>query len=294
MFTIYSTEKNKEASSHFAKKLGFKVEIADIVNFNCHEELLYLNSSEQIEQHGIIIHELWPHPEQKIIELLLLLDLLESKGLKSATLIVPYIPYLRQDRELKNNAAIASRMLFKLFEHTAISKIISIDCHSEKAMSYFSKEFINLSPANFFAGILQKQIKDLSDSLVISPDKGSAKRAENLANLLKIPYQVLSKERKSDRIEITGFNSDKKYKNIIIIDDILDTGNTIKSTIERLQNYAEEIVICVTHLLNQEGVKLIESLGNNIKVITTNSTHYGDHNKYKNIREIFENHYLFI
>ncbi len=293
MFTIYSTEKNKEASYSLAEKLNFKVEIANIDNFNCKEKLLYLNT-EQIEEKAIIIHELWPCPEQKIIELLLLLDLLESKGLKSATLVVPYIPYLRQDRELKNNAAIASRMLFRLFDHTAISKIMSIDCHSEKAISYCRKEFINLSPASFFAQILRKKITDFTNTIIISPDEGSSQRAENLANLLKTPYQALSKSRNSDKIEITGFNSDKKYQNIIIIDDILDTGNTIKSTIEALNNNYEKLTICITHLLNENSLNSIKMINDKIAFITTNSTNYLDMNIYENIWQIFNDNFLYM
>lgn len=178
-------------------------------------------------------------------------------------------------------------MLFRLFEHTAISKIISIDCHSEKAISYFSKEFINLSPASFFAQILQSKFKDFTNTIIISPDKGSAQRAENLANILRLPYQALNKVRKNNKIEITGLSGDKNYANIIIIDDILDSGNTIKSTIEALNNNYEKITICITHLLDQNSLNSIKAINEKIEFITTNSTNYANLTSSKNIWDLF-------
>ena len=292
MFIIYSTSSNKEAATYLARKLNFGLQIAEITNFHCKEKLLSLSSG-QIEPHAIIAHELWPQSNEKIIELLLLLDALESKGLKSATLIVPYIPYLRQDRELEKNTSTGSRMIAKLLKNTIIDKIISVDCHSERAISYFDHKFINIDPAPFFANILQTKISNLKKSIIISPDKGSASRAKNLSKILDIPYLVLHKKRENGVVKTSGFSTQDHYKTIIIIDDILDSGNTMRSTIEALKNSSDSIIICITHQLSNESMNSIEKLDQNIKIISTNSTDYGQKNPGENIWEIFCNPELY-
>jgi len=202
MKAIFCLEENYEPASEIAKEHGLEIITALCKEFSGGEVLLSFDEIPVVDE-AIIVHQLYPNPADKIIELLLMIDALENNGIKKAILISAYIPYLRQDRELAENSAIASRMLSKIIDSSIIKKIITVDCHSQKALDFFKCEIVNLDSSEFFAGLLQDKI---SDAVVISPDQGSNHRAAKLASLLDFSYVILDKTRSDGRVVVQALD----------------------------------------------------------------------------------------
>lgn len=222
MKAIFCLEENYEPASLVAKAYGLEVIIASCKKFSGREVLLSFDKIPTVDE-AIIVHQLFPNPADKIIELLLMIDALENNGIKKATLISAYIPYLRQDRELAENSAVASRMLAKIIDSSIINKIITVDCHSQKGIDFFKTEIVNLDPSEFFAGILHDKI---SDSIVISPDLGSCNRAAKLSELLDLPYVVLEKTRSEGGVVVQALDRHSEVVRSTVVESSLQVYNS--------------------------------------------------------------------
>ena len=255
---LYCSEDEQEARE-FANKISAKLVKYEIKNFTGNEKFLKVNQNIDFNEAIYIYKSFWPAPNDKIMELVLLLDLLESNGAKNIRLIIPFIPYLRQDREVLSNSSVGARALARLLRSFNIEEIITYDAHSENSMSFFEGKITNLNYYELFASRISKENFDQENSIVISPDQGSKFRAKNLAELLSVKYCALTKKRIGSEVVITGFDNSRIWDQVIIIDDIIDTGGTILSTIELISECSKKITICISHIVNIEAINKIKN-----------------------------------
>ncbi len=289
MMKIISTPQNYNAALDVQQIVKKEIISPSIENFCGDEKILFFNKDIEIPNSAIIVHSLWPNTNDNLIELLLLLDCLENSGTKQVTLITPYLPFLRQDRQLKNKSSIGSKVLAKLLSNIIINNIITLDVHSKNAINFFGDILINIEISDFFAEKIKKIIPQESQNMiVVSPDSGSIHRAKNLADLLDIDYLALSKLRTQASVEISGFPANKKFEIVIIIDDIIDSGSTILSCINHIKSNVTKIIICATHIIDLAVLEKIKNAKENIEIITTNSTNYN--NKFNNIYPLLAQH----
>lgn len=191
-----------------------------------------------------------------IMKTLLTIDAVKSSGSKSITLVLPFMPYVRQDKQDYERASIGSRLISKMIASCGIDNIISIDLHSTSIVSLYSMPFIHLSANDLFKSYITQL--NIDDICIASPDEGGVKRANKFKNKIECDnFVMLTKIRKSaNEVDSMNLIGDVTNKNVIIVDDMIDTGGTICMASDILyKNGAKSVRCLVTHaLLNGDAI----------------------------------------
>jgi ribose-phosphate pyrophosphokinase len=202
-----------------------------------------------------------------IIDLALILDSLSSYDIKSIILLIPYMPYSRQDKRVRVGDSLGIKVIADILNSFNINKIITFDLHSTNSIDFFKAQIINLTPDIIFFEQLKKHSPQ--DTIVIAPDQGSLNRAKAVAKIIGCDVISTTKKRFNDSID-HQLEVEIKKDNIVIIDDIIDSGKTIASLIKQIKtNDIKSIYIYTTHILNPYSISSL--LDNNLvkKIYTT-------------------------
>lgn len=211
-------------------------------------------------------------PSELLIRILMAVDTLEHNGYKDINLIIPYFPFSRQDRERLDARAVASRMISRLFNAMPIKRILSFDLHNSLITTYFKAELLDLTMLDAFVNYFTKL--ELQDVVIVAPDYGRFSAAKYVASAFNnAPYVLIHKERdNSGNVHVTKIEGDVAGKTALIIEDIIDTGNTLVSAVSALiANGVKEIYVAATHgVFSGHALKNIKALGVK-KIIVTNT-----------------------
>ncbi len=185
-----------------------------------------------------------------LMELLIMVDALKRASALSVTAVVPYYGYARQDRKARARDPITAKLVANLMTVSGIDRLVSIDMHVSQLQGFFDIPVDHLQAFPVFVDYLKKKYKDeISNFTVVSPDVGGVKRARKFAGKLDVPLAILDKRRPKDNVaEIVNIIGEVKGRDIILVDDIIDTGGSVSKGAKFLKNAgAKRIVICVTH-----------------------------------------------
>ena len=197
-----------------------------------------------------IYHRLYPEPEKRIFELLLILSRVKDKT-KKIELCVPYLPYARQDRESKVGEVVSADALCSLLKSHGVKKLITYDCHFLPKPGNFRRSglFIeNKSSGGILVAYARKYFGK-EKFAVVSPDEGSSYFIENsLGHSLKKRRKRNAKHGLETDIHKIDGHADVKDKNVCILDDIIATGGTIMYAARHLKELgAKKIIVGATH-----------------------------------------------
>jgi len=186
-------------------------------------------------------------PDANLFSTLLLAHTLRKEGARRITGVLPYLAYSRQDKN-KWGQSLAAAWTGELAGASGFNCVITVDAHSSEAERLFPIPLISLSPANIFATALASY--QLSGATIVAPDRGAVARCEALAaaaGMLPGAIAWFEKHRVDTGIEHAAFNGEVGTQ-VVIVDDILDTGATLISACQRLLCAGvEDIEIMVTH-----------------------------------------------
>lgn len=243
------------------------------------------------KKHIYFIHDSSKNPQQWWIELLLIKDLLLSASVESITFVLPNMLYSRQDRKHKSRVPISSRALANSIS-SGISRIITIDLHSPQIQNAYPA---NVPVDNLYSFpevvryITQKHLKDVENLVVVSPDTGGVDRAKSFLRRLEelnessfkkrnYSFALISKTRAKPG-EISGMQlvGDVSGKDILIVDDIIDTGGTLCRASELLKQKGARKLFCyATHGIFSAGE---EKISNAFDVVMTSNSHIQENKK---------------
>jgi ribose-phosphate pyrophosphokinase len=216
-----------------------------------------------------------------IMELLIIIDALKRSAANKINVVIPYYGYARQDRKEGALSPITAKLVADILEKAGATRILTLDLHSDQTQGFFNIPVENLNATEVIANYFNK--KNLTDVVVASPDMGGAKRARKMAQLMNdAPLVLVDKRRPAPNIsEIMHIVGDVKDKNVIIIDDMIDTGGTITSAADAFINGgAKNVYVCATHavLSTDLAIKRLES--DSIKeVVVCNTMEIPTHKK---------------
>ena len=223
-------------------------------NFFADGERLYLLRQEVAGQTLAIIASVLPAPES-LFDLLALHRLLRENGAAEIALIVPYLGYARQDRQERQGTADIGVMVAELLRQMGTAKLIVCDVHSESIRHALGPSLGEWSALPLFAAALAKQ----PPAVVIAPDAGSVPRARRLAALLSPQPEIalIEKVRPRPNVAIAKrLQGDIRGKQVLIIDDMIDTGGTIVEAVRLVaENGAAAIRIAATHGIFSGGAR---------------------------------------
>ena len=211
-------------------------------------------------------------PAENTLELIILINTLKENGAKKIIVLMPYFGYGKQDKMKYSGDAMSVKLMANIIDLVGADKIIALDLHSEMAGSYF-KKLKHLSAVDTLAAYF-KNI-GLKKTVIISPDKGGIERAKRFASCLKIKkIVVIEKYRpKVDENKVIKIKGRVKGRNIIIVDDMTQTGGTLIESAKALKKEgAGDIYIALTHLVpTGPAIKNLEKDRNIKKIVVTDS-----------------------
>jgi ribose-phosphate pyrophosphokinase len=240
MFLI-SGSASKSIANDLSKIADIKQ--ADVDNFRFPDGELYIRIKESVENEEIIIIQT-TYPDEKLIELFLILDACRQSNTKKITVVIPYFGYARQDKQFKSGEPISASLFASLISKFA-DEVITIDLHKQYITDFFSIPIKNISAIPAIADYLHSKKIDL----VLAPDKGAFTNAKKAAEILKCDVDYLEKTRiDGTTIKIAPKNLDVTDKKVAIIDDIISTGGTMATAIKELKNqHAAKVYVACTH-----------------------------------------------
>lgn len=270
---IFHLSANKKLAHEIASILKLSLGEVEIEKFS-DGEIMCRNLSNVRGKDVYIIQSTAEPAQDNIFEILIFADSLLNSEAKSVNLVIPYFGYSRQDRIARSGEPITAKVLAKIYQAVGISKVITVDLHTQQIQGFFSCPVINIDTAEFFGSYMARFLSELNinhkDVVVVAPDHGSALRARDAGSMFNgASIAFIDKRRpapnKSEVINVVG---DVKNKTCVIIDDIIDTCGTINNAFESLIAHgAKEVYICASH-----GVFSSGSLDERIKGIFITDT----------------------
>lgn len=220
--------------------------------------------------------------EKNLMELVLMVDALKRASARSITAVIPYFGYSRQDRRVRSaRVPISAKVIADMLSEVGISRIITLDIHSEQIQGFFSFPVDNIYTANIMVKSLLEKY-DVEDLQVVSPDTGGVIRARSVAKTLGVQdLAIIDKRReKANESEVINLIGDVEGKVCIVPDDLIDTAGTLSNASHALKDKgAKEIIAYITHpVLSGDAIKNLNNSAID-KLVVSNSIDIGDKSK---------------
>ncbi|MFH1187928.1 MAG: ribose-phosphate pyrophosphokinase [bacterium] len=256
---LISGTSNPQLAGDIAKNLGVELTPTTIKQFNDGET--YARINESVRGSSVFIIQSTSTPvNDNLMELLITIDALKRASAGEITAVIPYYGYSRQDRKSTSREPITAKLAASMLETAGADRVVTIDLHVDQIQGFFNVPSDNLTAMPILAkAIAEKKLKDV---VVVAPDAGSATRARRLADLLLADIAIINKRRtahgESKVMELIG---DVKNKNVILLDDMIDTGGTIANAAAELKKQgANDVYICATHaIFSKDAVQKLDS-----------------------------------
>jgi ribose-phosphate pyrophosphokinase len=188
------------------------------------------------------------HPSSdNLMEMLLMLDAAKRASARHITAVMPYFGWARQDRKDKPRVPIGAKMIAKLLETAGATRIITMDLHADQIQGFFEKPVDHLFASSIFVPYIQSL--NLDNLTIASPDMGGSKRAYAYSKFLKSDVVICYKQRqKANVISHMELIGDVNGKNVILVDDMVDTAGTLTKAAElMIERGAKSVRAVCTH-----------------------------------------------
>jgi ribose-phosphate pyrophosphokinase len=258
-----------DLANNIAKRLGAQLTVASLRIFSDGESNIKLS---KVGKNCVIVQSTHPPTDTHLIQLLMIAKKCTDDGAQHVCAVIPYLGYARQDRAFLEGEVVSIDLVAKLFETVGVEHILTVDIHSQLAMSYFAS-IENVSSIPLLADYASKM--KLRDPIAVSPDAGGTNRAKEFARLLNIDVIVLKKSRHRVTGEVTmdeKLHMDLSKRDAIVIDDIISSGGSIIKSAEVLdkKGVGRIYAMCAHALLIRDAAQKIKSAGVQ-DIISTNS-----------------------
>ncbi len=206
-----------------------------------------------------------------LMEIFVMIDAFKRASAERITAVIPYYPYARQDWKDRPRVAISARLVADLLEAAGANRVLTMDLHSPQIQGFFSIPVDNLTAAPVFARHVQSlELKDLT---IVSPDAGGVGRARSFAKRLKANLAIIDKRRPAPNVaRVLHVIGDVKNRDVVILDDMVDTGGTLVQSVDALiKEGARKVYAACTHpVLSGAALERIEN-SQLEKLIVTNT-----------------------
>lgn len=208
----------------------------------------------------VFIVQSTPPPADNIMELLLMIDAAKRASAHKIIAVIPYFGYARQDRKDKPRVSIGAKLMADLLSSAGVDRVITMDLHADQIQGFFNVPVDHLfASANFIPFIQRMGLKDIT---VASPDVGGTKRANTYARLLETDMVICHKLRsKANVIDSMTVIGSVKGKDVILVDDMIDTAGTIsKAAGLMMEKGAHSVRAFAAHsVLSGDAIKNIDN-----------------------------------
>ncbi len=223
-FKVFSGTNSKYLAEKICNSLGCPLGNMNVTHFADGE--FAVSYEESIRgQHVFLVQSTFPNSDN-LMELLLMIDAAKRASAKSIIAVIPYFGWARQDRKDKPRVSIGAKLVADLLSVAGIDRLITMDLHADQIQGFFDIPVDHLYASGIFVPYIQSL--NLENLAIATPDVGGSKRASTYAKFLGVPLVLCHKAReKANEVANMQIIGTVKDRNIILIDDMVDTGGTI-------------------------------------------------------------------
>ena len=281
---VFSGTAHPELAREICLNLGAPLHPVRIQRFanDCLEVQLQANCR---ERDVFLIQPLTEPVQEHLVELLLMADAARGASAGRVTVVMPYYAYARSDKKDEPRISIAGRLIADLLVAAGADRVLTMTLHSPQVHGFFSVPVDHLNALRELAAHFRT--RDLSNTVVVSPDLGYAKSAAAFARRLGLPVAAGSKQRHGDdEVTISAIIGDVTGRDVIVIDDEIARGSTLTELMDRLREQdARTIRVACTHGLFADGaLGKLAAQPDVAEVVCTNTVPMPDHKRDPKLR----------
>ncbi len=255
---IFACSQSEKLAARIAKEMNAPLGKVEIQNFSDGEfQPAFLES---VRGRRIFIIGSTMPPSDNLMEMLLMIDAAKRASARHITAVMPYYGWARQDRKDKPRVAIGAKMVANILQSAGATRIMTMDLHADQIQGFFEKPVDHLYASTVFLPYIEEL--NLPNLVIASPDMGGSKRAYAYSKFLNSDVVICYKQReKSNIISTMELIGDVKGKNVIIVDDMVDTAGTlVKAADLMMEKGATSVRAITTHaILSGDAHKRIEN-----------------------------------
>ena len=256
---LFACNSNIPLAEKIAAQLGLPLSKCTVSTFSDGE--ITVSIGETVRGSDVFIIQSTCTPvNNNLMELLIMIDAMKRASAGRITAVIPYFGYARQDRKSKSRDPISAKLVADLITAAGADRVLTMDLHAAQIQGFFNIPLDHLEGMPILSQYIER--KELEDLVIVSPDLGSVNRARKIANRLDVPIAIIDKRRPKPNVsEIMNIIGDIKDKNLLIIDDIIDTAGTLCNAANALKERgAKSVRACATHgILSGPAVERIQA-----------------------------------
>ena len=243
---IFAGSASLELATKIAEGLGLNLGDMEVEHFADGEFSVYYKDS--IRGKDVFLVQSTYPPSDNIMELLLMIDAAKRASAHYIAAVIPYFGWARQDRKDKPRVSIGAKLMADLLSTAGVTRLITMDLHADQIQGFFDVPVDHLYASTVFIDYLRKT-SDLDRTVMATPDVGGAKRANSYAKFLGVPMVICHKSRaKANEVAEMTIIGDVTGKDVILVDDIVDTAGTIcKAADLMMKNGARSVRAIASH-----------------------------------------------
>jgi len=268
---IFSGSSHPEFAKKICEHLG--LELGKSNSFIFSNDNRFITVDEAVRGEDVfIIQTSCESVDIHLVELLMFIRTLRGASAKRITAVMPYFPYVRSDKKDQPRICVSARLIADLLETAGADRALIMEMHSPQLQGFFSIPCDHLLAAPALINYLKKNW-DLTNYILVAADAGAAKTMKLYADGLNLPVAIMDKRRtgNDEKPTIKGVIGDVKEKKVLLVDDEVSSGGTLKRDAEYLINQAgaKSVDVCLAHpVLGKNSVENLNSSSINRFVIT--------------------------
>lgn len=272
---LFSGQSNPELAAAIADNLGVRLEKTHISRFS--NDNLFVQLGASVRGRVVyIVQSLVPPVSDHLVELLMMLDIAKSAAAREIHAVIPYFSYARSDKKDAPRISITARLVADLLTTAGATHIMTMTLHSPQVHGFFSVPADPLTARGLFADYYRPRHYSPDDTVIVSPDMGSAKSAARFAEMLGLGVATANKTRIDDtRVHYSGLigRQVSGFKRAIIHDDEIATGGTIVELSRLLLDHGlEEVSVVCTHGVFLHGaLERLQAVPEITEIVTTDT-----------------------
>ncbi len=243
---IFAGSASLDLATKIAEGLGLRLGDMQVEHFADGEFSVYYKDSIRGKD-VFLVQSTYPSSDN-IMELLLMIDAAKRASAHYIAAVIPYFGWARQDRKDKPRVSIGAKLMADLLSTAGVTRLITMDLHADQIQGFFNVPVDHLYASTVFVDYLRKT-SNLDRTVIATPDVGGAKRANSYAKFLGVPMVICHKSRaKANEVAEMTIIGDVEGKDVILVDDIVDTAGTIcKAADLMMKNGARSVRAIASH-----------------------------------------------
>ena len=273
---LYSGSSCPVLAQEISDYLGVPLSGRDLIRFPNENQFCRLHASAR-GQDVYVIQSTASPVNDNLMELLIMLQTLRLDSVGRLTSVVPYLCYSRSDKKDQPRVPIAARLVADMIEIAGSDRYMTLDLHAGQIQGFFNIPGDVLTAFHILSAHFQELRDDMKDPVVVTADLGFAKKGRNFAAKLDMPIAFIEKRRKRNepKSEVVGVIGDVSGRDVIIVDDEVDTAGSVTQALEIVKKQgARDVYLSFVHaILSDPAFERLSKADYKI-IVTTNASEY--------------------